>query len=104
MLEFIFKSKCFNETQTKSDQQKTTSIGTWNESHPYWKTHFLKKATYFGTFANFGADIEINKSKIENKTTTISKQNRYKNFFVVSELDVLKSDYYDYNLSYDTIG
>ena len=76
-----------------------------NESHIYWKKHFHKNPLYFGIFADFEADNEIDGFNIGNKTTNIYKQNPALNgYYIISELeDVLRSDHYESPLGYDNV-
>ena len=69
------------------------------------KKHFHKNPLYFGTYADFEADNEIDNSSIGNKTTNIFKQNPILNGYnIVSELeDVSKSRYNESPLSYDNV-
>ena len=48
---------------------------TSSESHLYWKKLFHKNPLYFTIIADFEADIEVDGSSVDNKTTNIYKQN-----------------------------
>ena len=74
------------------------AIKTSSESHFHWKKkHFYKNPLCFRITADFEADIEIDSSNIDNKTTSNYKQNLVPNdYYKISELeDVLESGYYE---------
>ena len=89
----------------KCENNGITTIRTSSESHIQWKKHFHKNPLYFRFYADFEADIEIDKSNIGNKTTNIYKQDPVLNgYHIVSELeDVLKSGYHKSRLGYDNV-
>ena len=89
----------------KCGDDNITTMRTSNETHLFWKKHFLKNQLYFRIYADFEADNEKDNSIIGNKTTNIYKQNPVLNgYHIVSELeDILKSDYYQSPLGYDNV-
>ena len=88
----------------KCGDDNITTIKTSNELHPYWKKHFHKNPLYFRIYANFEADNEKDNSIRGNKTTNIYKQNPVLNgYHIISELDVLRSNYYKSPLGYDNV-
>ena len=99
-----FCRKCLNSNtcqnmlikhEEKCEQkQEITTITTSDESYSYWKNHFHKNPLYFLIIVDFEADNEFYNSNIGNKTTIICKQNPGLNgYYIVSELDILKSGY-----------
>ena len=105
--------RCFNSYacedalinhKEKCGDDNICTIRTSNESHLYWKKLFHKNPLYFRIIADFEADNEKDDSKIGNKTTNIYKQKPVLNgFYIISELNVLKSGYYESPLSYDYV-
>ena len=89
----------------KCENIDITTIRTSNESHINGMKHFHKNPTYFWIYADFEADNDKDNSVVENRTTTIYKQNPTLNgYHIVSELeDVLKSDYYKSPLGYNNV-
>ena len=89
----------------KCGDDNITTIKTSNESHLFWKKHFHKNPLFFRIYGDFEADNEKDNLCIGNKTTNIYKQNPVLNgYHIVSELeDVLKSDYYQSPLGYDSV-
>ena len=89
----------------KCGEDNITTSRTSNESHLYWKKHFLKNPIYFRIYADFEADNEKDDSIIGNKTTNIYKQNPILNgYHIISELeDVLKSGYHKSPLGYSNV-
>ena len=70
------------------------------------RKHFHEKPLYFRTYAEFEADIEIDKSSVGNKTTNNFKQNPILNGYkIVSGLiDISESGDNISPLSYDNVG
>ena len=89
----------------KCEKNYTTTLRTSPESHLHWKKHFHKNPFYFGIYADFEADNEIDHYRTENKTTNIYKQNPMLNGYrVESEINnVLKSGYYRSPLGCDIV-
>ena len=81
------------------------TIRTSNESHLYWKKHFIRNPLQFRIIADFETDNEIDGSNIGSKTTNNYKQNPVLNgYYIISELeDVLENDYYESPLGYDNV-
>ena len=67
---------------------------------------FCRNHLYFGIYADFEADIEVDNSSIGNKTTNIYKQNPVLNgYYIISELDdFFQSSHYKSLLRYDNVG
>ena len=59
----------------KCEKHNITTIRTAGSSHLHGKNQFHKNSLFFRIFADFGANNEIDKSSIGNKTTNIYKQN-----------------------------
>ena len=101
---FSNQSVLMNHKQ-RCQQQEITSIRTSNESYVQWKKQFLKNPLEIRIYAEFEAEIEIDKSNIGDKTTICYRQNPvFKGFSRVSQLiDVLRSVYCKYLIGYDNI-
>ena len=89
----------------KCENNDITTIRASSEPHIQWKKQFHRNPLYFGIYADFEADIEIDNSKIGEKTTNIYKQNPVLNgYYIESELeDVLQSSYYKCPLGYNNV-
>ena len=57
-----------NKHKQQCGEQDISSIRLGFENHSYWRKHFHKNPLYFGIYADFEADTEIDKSNIVNKT------------------------------------
>ena len=71
-----------------------------NDIRLYWKKHFQKHPLYFRIYADFEAEIEIENTSIDNRTTNTLKQSPVctvcNGYRIGHELsDVLKSGYYE---------
>ena len=89
----------------KCGEDNITTLRTSPESHLHWQKHFHKNLLYFGIYADFEADNEIDTSSVGYKTTNIFKQNPILNdYHIISELDdVLNSGYHKSSLGYNNV-
>ena len=89
----------------KIQSYDTTTIRTSSDSHLLWKNHSHKNPLYFGIYADFESDNEVDTSSIGNKTTNVYKQMPILNgYHIESESDdVLKSAYYESLVGYNIV-
>ena len=74
----------------KCGEDDITTLRTSPESHVYWKEHLHKNPIYSRIYADFGADIDIDKPSIGNKETRIFKQNPVINgYHILSEMEMI---------------
>ena len=104
MSSYTSENMLFKHKQNCGEDNIST-LRTSSESHLHWKNLFHKNLLYFGIYADFESNNEIDKSSIGNETTNIYKQNAVLfGYHIKSDLeDVLKSEYYRSPLGYDNV-